>query len=147
SGETGLGGGAGVNWPAAQQTRTWTGTTDTDWSNAANWNTGVPGTSDNVVIPASTTFSPSLTTNVIIRDLTVASGANLSIGTFILMATGNVDAGTTITGGSTGALTMGGAGKTIKGTVPNLITSSTNLASGPLTVTGDLIVNGGSFDV
>ncbi len=39
----------------AQVTTTWTGGTSTDWNTAANWNNGVPGENDDVVVPDTTT--------------------------------------------------------------------------------------------
>jgi hypothetical protein len=38
----------------SQTTRNWTGAVDSDWTNAANWDCGLPGTTNEVVIPYGT---------------------------------------------------------------------------------------------
>ncbi|WP_158839541.1 T9SS type A sorting domain-containing protein [Polaribacter sp. L3A8] len=76
----------------------WLGTTSTDWNTSTNWSKeAVPVTTDNVVIPSGTTFSPEISshTGVTVDDLTVASGAILTIkdGSSLIVsgaATGNI---------------------------------------------------------
>ena len=66
----------------AQTTNTWTGQTGSDWNTAANWSrTAVPGTGDDVVIPAGTTSSPLLSTTAVAKSVEVQSGASLTIST------------------------------------------------------------------
>ncbi|WP_143092878.1 beta strand repeat-containing protein, partial [Arsenicibacter rosenii] len=64
----------------AQTTNTWTGQTGSDWNTAANWSrTAVPGTGDDVVIPAGTTNAPILSTTAVAKSVEVQSGASLTI--------------------------------------------------------------------
>ncbi|HWA16175.1 MAG TPA: hypothetical protein VG817_07075, partial [Gemmatimonadales bacterium] len=76
------------------QTRTWTGAISTDWTNAGNWNGGVPGATDSAVIVAATN-SPRLTTGqTTVGALTITGG--------ILQVNGNalsIARNLTITGG------------------------------------------------
>lgn len=64
-------------------TFTWTGTVNTDWFNPANWNNcrEIPGTTSNVVINGSLTNYPLVTGNVIIKSLTLNSGATVTVAT------------------------------------------------------------------
>ena len=66
----------------AQTTNTWTGQTGSDWNTAANWSrTAVPGTGDDVVIPAGTTNAPILSTNAVAKSVEVQTGASFTIST------------------------------------------------------------------
>jgi len=63
---------------------TWNGSVSIDWTNPSNWTgCGVPGVSDNVVIPAATTYSPTIPTNLEsfydVYSITIDSGATLTI--------------------------------------------------------------------
>jgi len=65
-------------------TCTWNGSVSIDWTNPSNWaGCGVPGVSDNVVIPAATTYSPTIPTNLDssydVSSITIDSGATLTI--------------------------------------------------------------------
>ncbi len=65
-------------------TCTWNGSVSIDWTNPSNWtDCGVPEVSDNVVIPAATTYSPTIPTNLesfyTVASITIDSGATLTI--------------------------------------------------------------------
>jgi len=75
---------------------TWTGTVNTDWATAGNWNTGVvPTTTDNVNIPIGGNQPEiSATTGVSVNNLIVDTGASLSItngGTLVVNGTSTGD--------------------------------------------------------
>lgn len=58
----------------------WIGTTSTDWGAAANWTpSGVPTSSDCIVIPSGTTNSPVITATSFANNLTINSGASLTV--------------------------------------------------------------------
>jgi len=58
----------------SQTSRTWTGSTDTDWNTASNWSpSGVPATIDHVAIP-NTTNKPKLSGNVTIANFEITGG-------------------------------------------------------------------------
>ncbi|MFH1119214.1 MAG: GEVED domain-containing protein [Bacteroidota bacterium] len=59
---------------------TWTGTASTDWATAGNWNiNSVPITSAKIKIPSGAPNYPVLTSDVTCKDLTIMSGASLTI--------------------------------------------------------------------
>ncbi len=64
------------------QTNVWNGSTDTDWSNASNWDLGnVPTNIENIQIPGGPVNQPviSSTTGAVGLDLEVVTGATLTI--------------------------------------------------------------------
>lgn len=66
-----------VSTITAFSTKTWTGTTDTDWNTATNWSpTGVPNSVDNVIIPVLSN-QPVVSGAVTVNQATLASGASL----------------------------------------------------------------------
>jgi hypothetical protein len=97
---------------------TWLGVVSTVWSNAANWScNAVPTATTNVVIPAGLSFYPVAGAGSTAQNLSIASGASLTLsGQFTL--TGNLtnngtfapNANAFVCGGST-AQTLGGTGQ------------------------------------
>ncbi len=102
---------------------TWLGTTDVKWEDGANWCGGIPTPTTNVLIPAGTTFSPTISTATGIAysaALNILSGAILTIsggtttmtgpysilGTVAYTAAGNQ----TILPADHGSLLIGGSG-------------------------------------
>lgn len=60
----------------------WTGATDSDWANTNNWAYGVPTSTDNATIDISNSTYPLLDNLAVeVNDLTINSGANLTINT------------------------------------------------------------------
>ena len=66
---------------AEAATRTWTGTTSTDWSTAANWNgSTVPAAGDDVEVNTVTTSKyPSITTDVTVNKITIKGMATVTL--------------------------------------------------------------------
>ncbi len=59
---------------------TWTGTASTDWATSGNWNiSSVPVTGAKIIIPSGAPNYPLLTSDVTCKDLTIMSGASLTI--------------------------------------------------------------------
>jgi hypothetical protein len=57
----------------------WTGTSDTDWNNVANWSCGfVPGATDDVLIPV-TSNNPVIAISGTVRAISIATGANVTV--------------------------------------------------------------------
>ena len=136
-----------INWPAVAPAKTWTGATSTAWNVATNWSpAGVPTGTDDVLIPAGTPNSPSITTNQAVRDLTVAPAASLDLPSSIFTINGNIDVqgAVTVNAGASG-FRPNGTGKTIKGAIDNVDVRGTYSLSGPLTVTN--LFSRGSLDV
>lgn len=60
-------------------TNTWTGATSTDWNTDSNWSCGsVPVSVSNVIIDTGT-YSPEISSDVLINSLTMASGTSLKV--------------------------------------------------------------------
>ncbi|RYU82396.1 T9SS type A sorting domain-containing protein [Hymenobacter persicinus] len=72
------------NFPNAFVQNEWTGAVSPDYTEAANWSARyVPGSTDDVVIRATATRMPVLTTSAAVRRFTVESGASMTVdGTF-----------------------------------------------------------------
>ena len=83
-------------------TRTWTGGTDTDWNTAGNWDYGIPGSTNNVTIPAGLTNYPTLSAAGSCNNLTIqssASGNGSILGDNNLTVSGSISVERYITGG------------------------------------------------
>jgi hypothetical protein len=98
--------------------RTWTGAASAAWGTSGNWNVGsIPASQDTVVIPSGTPNQPALSSSLPIGGVTVANGATLTLGPYVLTASGDVSTGQ-ITGGisaTTGRLVLGGIGRRLAG--------------------------------
>ena len=93
-----------VSYTQTSDTTTWTGAADTDWTNAGNWDNGVPWDGAKVVI-SDTSNDPEISTSTNTLDsLTIQNGANLTVSTGgTLNATTISNSGTiTLDGGSIG---------------------------------------------
>src|SRR6267143_535918 len=119
------------------ENKSWTGSISTDWAVAGNWNpAGIPGDTDDVTIPSSAVNQPVLSADAHSAALTVQTGAHLSLGSFTILANGNIDANDVT--GSTGTVQASGIGVTIKGKFPNMTISGTASLADTLRVTGNL---------
>ncbi len=69
-----------IRWPYLN-TNIWTGATNTDWHNSANWSAGsVPDITRNAIIPATATFFPNIASApAFAKMVTVNTGASLTI--------------------------------------------------------------------
>ncbi len=98
----------------------WVGGTtgsESDWNTSTNWACGfVPGVTDDAIIPSGTTYSPviGLSASGTTRNITIASGATVTIGTG---GTLNVKGGLNNSGSILGAGTT-----TLNGTTAQIIT-------------------------
>ncbi|MDX8414284.1 MAG: family 16 glycosylhydrolase, partial [Mariprofundales bacterium] len=123
-------------------THIWTGATSTAWGVASNWDVGtVPATASNVVVPSGTINQPVLATAVSVADLTISVGGTLNIGVNALTVSGNLIVQGTLAG--TGAITMGGTGKFLAGSLPNLIVVGSVSLVGATDTASNLTINGG----
>ena len=122
----------GIAWPAHAETRTWTGAGDNEWFNADNWNpVGPPAPADDLTIDTGTPETAGAVTVDDNGSITVTGGAhaafgnpscpedfivgNWHTGTLIIEAGGQVSNLYGCLGyfpGSTGAVTVTGAGST-----------------------------------
>ena len=58
----------------------WVGINSTDWHNTGNWSSGqIPDIYTDIVIPAGTTYSPEVTSNLSLRSLRVETGATVTV--------------------------------------------------------------------
>lgn len=113
-----------------QTSRTWTGATSTDWGTAGNWSpSGVPSSSDHVVLNTGSGNQPVLIASQSITNISVTAGT-LDLNGYTLTVTGT----TTLTGGSinNGVITFNNTTTSIGGTsfgAKVIITASTITAS------------------
>lgn len=126
-------------------TTTWTGATNTNWSLAANWNSGVPTSTQRAIIP-NVTNQPTLTADASCSDLTINIGATLTTAGFQLSLFGDfINNGTATFGSSNiiidGNVTQSIAGFTTTGNVTMLKTGGTATLTSSLDI-GNLTLNG-----
>ncbi|MCP3681749.1 MAG: DUF11 domain-containing protein [bacterium] len=80
AGTTSTDNGHNVNWSFGPITLTWTGATSTDWDDPSNWDFGIaPRTDDSAIIPSAPANQPVLSSDVIFTDLTINSGASVTL--------------------------------------------------------------------
>lgn len=92
-------------------TNVWTGAVNNDFSNASNWSLGVvPASTTNATINSGTT---TLSATAAINNLSVASGALVSLNGQTLTINGAVSGAGTITGSHTSGLVITGAAGTL----------------------------------
>jgi hypothetical protein len=117
-------------------TNNWTGAVSTDWSNLSNWTCRVPTAADDVVISA-TTNQPVLGTSANVKNVTINSGAVLTLNsTSVLNVYGNwTNNGNTASfvHGNNEVVFIGAGTHTITGT-SNFYNVSTNNTSGAVTL-------------
>ncbi|HEX6039539.1 hypothetical protein [Longimicrobium sp.] len=133
--------------------KVWDGSESSDWTDPDNWeNNMVPDSGSTVLIPAvnranvSIDSMPALSADVQVTNLTVNSGATLTLNGRTLTAWGSVDAPGSITGGT---LWMRGGGMVTGGNLPSVIISGgtrvqrSSTTSGPVSISdGSLVVDG-----
>lgn len=127
----------------------WTGNISNDWATAGNWCTGVvPSATTDVVISASATQMPIITTAVVCRNLTVQSGATLttalagtlSIAGSLTNSGTMTNNGTTVFNGTTGQQTFSGVTSFTNLTLNN---TSGLLLPSPITISNNLTLTAG----
>lgn len=99
---------------------TWLGNS-TSWSEASNWSSGhTPLTSEDILIPGSLSFYPTLTLAVEVKTLEIAAGASLNAGSYGITINGSIGAwlnnGTF--NGNTGSVVFS------NGTISNIVSMS-----------------------
>jgi hypothetical protein len=105
---------------------TWKGTSSTNWSTGANWSGGVvPAPTDNITIPAGTTFAPTVTASSSCNTITFTGNNTITISAGVTLTVGgNL---TNLTAAVTANITMG--------------------AGAILDITNGIISNSGTFNV
>jgi hypothetical protein len=99
-------------------TRTWTGTTDTDWTKASNWGGTAPVAADTANIPGGLARYPTIITSVTIATISInsaSSGASVTVSTG-----GTLTVTTALTVNANGTLVVNG------GTVLSSVTLTDN---------------------
>src|SRR3989339_865606 len=114
----------------AVSTSTWVGGTTGNWSEASNWDNGVPTTEYNVLISSSTAITVTATGTLNFADLTIGGGSASTT----LVLTGNIGTGTNITLAVNGVLQQNNAiAQSISGDLliqsGGILTHSANVAT------------------
>jgi len=116
----------------------------TDWQNANNWSPpGVPGPSDDVVVPIDS--SVLLTADASVASLLLDDYAYLDLGGFTLTVAGDLDAD--LASIFNGLTRLTGPGGVLLGSVDALEVGASRLLTGQLYVSGDLSVLDADLDV
>jgi len=131
-------------------TELWTGSVDSDWGTAGNWQSGVVPTSssgvdvpDDALLPSH--VMPVLGADAAITDLRVGVASTLGLGGFTLNAAGNVDILGAVTNGT---LWMSGTGVLLAGSVDKLKVDGRVALERRVVTTGRVTVSGsGSLSV
>ena len=144
---------------AEAATRTWTGTTDSDWTKASNWGGTAPVAGDTANIPGGLTNYPVITTSITIATINInsaGSGASVTVssgGTLNISSAVTVNANGTIT--VSGGTILSAATLTVNGSV-SISSGTIHMASALATAPTDVIIigvggtftqSGGSVDV
>lgn len=129
--------------PPAAYSKTWNGSVSTDWSTAANWTpSGVPTTSDSVLVPVTAT-NPLLTATTSIGKLTVATAATLGLNGNELDAYGPINAQGLISGLAPGWIyTFAGGSFAGNYAIQSLYLSANASLFGAMTNSGNITING-----
>ncbi len=126
----------------------WSGNSDTNWHNSANWCGGsIPGAGTDVVINSTATRQPTISTGTAsVRNLTVGSGAVITITDQTLNISGNLtyNGSFTFDGSVTGTLAFNGSSvQTISGSTPyifnNVTFDNSSGATSAITFSGNAI--------
>jgi NDP-sugar pyrophosphorylase family protein len=126
--------------PSVSITHTWTGASDSDWDNTANWSAGtVPGSTSRVFVCGDTPIQPALAQNTSVQRIYMDSHAELASNGHSLTVSSAYAGGKT-----TGTGSVIGAGGTFKGTVPNLVVAGDITLNGVLVATGNAQINAGT---
>ncbi len=99
-------------------TTTWLGTTNTSWGDASNWDNGVPGISDIVIISTASNY-PSIIANQTIAGLTLNSGTSINLNSYKLTVTGTASIESATVNGSGLLYITGGTSHLIKSSTIN----------------------------
>lgn len=134
---------------------TWTGATSTSWNVAGNWNCGaVPSSTTNIIIPGSLTNYPGISTGTFaINNLTIQSGASLTVSGSTLQIGGTISNSGSFSA-SNGTIELNGtsaqtipASTFLTNTIKSLIINNTAgvTLGGTLNLTDVLTVSNGQF--
>jgi len=103
---------------SAGDSKTWAGGSSNSWEASGNWTPTdgfIPKSTTNVTIPSGTTYAPIINSAVVCNDLTIASGAVLTIATDKSLSVG----GTFSNNAGTGGLIIKSGGSLIANSVVN----------------------------
>lgn len=140
----------------------WTGTTSNAWNDVTNWSSGVPLSGGAVEIPEGLINYPVLDQARSIGNVSIATGATLSLNNFNLEVLGAFSGmGTFIGGGAASGLTFNGSGnrgtfymnQTTPGTSNKIGNFTLNAAAtgsatlgNPMSISGKLTLTNGTFN-
>ena len=78
---------------------TWTGNSSTTWSTSGNWSpSGTPGSTDDIVIPGSTTRAPTVTASTTVNTISITGSNTINVNSGVNLKT---NSGFTINSGAT----------------------------------------------
>jgi hypothetical protein len=118
----------------------WTGNVDSDWSNPANWNCGIPSATFDADIPSGRPNYPIDPAAVDVKNLTLANGASLTLGAATILSvygdwTNNNPGSSTFVSGSSEVIFAGSGSHT------HNINGASNFNNLTVAADGDPIIN------
>ncbi|MEO6719375.1 MAG: DUF2341 domain-containing protein, partial [Ferruginibacter sp.] len=142
---TGCSATAYTNISSSTTSNQWTGNTSTAWATAGNWCNGVvPASSANISIPVGLSVYPVISGTVAVNNITIPSGATLTVTGGTLQIAGTISAAGTFNA-TAGTIEMNGASpQTIpanaftNNSILNLVINNNVTLGGAATVTGAL---------
>ncbi|ABD06683.1 Outer membrane autotransporter [Rhodopseudomonas palustris HaA2] len=137
-----------VVYPQALQAQSWNGAVDSDFSNGANWSTGVAPTSTDVSTIASTPTTPVVAATTANAGQITMTGATLGInaGATLVLNTLTVGSGSTVTGAgaiATNSLFLDSGSVAPDVALGILATMGGGTISGAISGAGQMFVSGG----
>ncbi|MEO6734084.1 MAG: DUF2341 domain-containing protein [Ferruginibacter sp.] len=144
---TGCSATAYTNISSSTTTGQWTGNTNTAWATAGNWCNGVvPASNANISIPVGLSVYPVITTTIAVNNITIPSGASLTVtggtlqiaGTISAPGTFNVTAGTIEMNGASAQTIPANA--FTNNSILNLVINNNVTLAGTAAITGTLTV-------
>jgi hypothetical protein len=135
-------------------TRTWGGTTGTQWLTSTNWTNGMyPGSQDSVIVPGDKPNYPLLVANTAVPGITMVDGGSvqpfINLSAFDFTVTGNLAMGNNGTFTGTGRVILAGTSGTFGGGLSNVdmrnlrVTGSYSTTSNANVTGGRIVVQGG----
>ncbi len=128
---------------------TWTGSVNADWNNTGNWLCGqIPSATTNVTIPASLSIYPDITATNAVQNVTIETGAGLTITGGTLQIAGSIN-NSGIFDATSGTIEMNGSSPQtipssvfVNNSIQNLVINNNVTLADTAGVTGTLTIAG-----
>lgn len=116
-----------------KQSYTWLGV-NTNWNDGQNWCQGIPDSTSDVTVPSGLSYYPIITTSGLTKNITIESGASVTVSAGLLQVYGNISNNGTLDARFGSIEMKGSSSQNIAGsmfskkTIKNLIISNTSVS-------------------